>query len=168
MGGLSSLCWVLDYHRERSYTIVIQDASSTLAGYTKEIMNTLVLDSVTYISTHTKDILKMHCGSVCNASLFVELEQMCKDYVLDKARKQEALIEQAKSNSCGSDILIWRIQHYYTYSQLKSSPKMRFTKKEYDDGMSRLNELEQNKVNHWLETNGGYDKYIFQQWGNAE
>lgn len=27
--------WVLDYHRERSYTIVIQDASSTLAGYTK-------------------------------------------------------------------------------------------------------------------------------------
>lgn len=131
-------------------------------------MNKLVLDNVNYISTHTKDILKMHCGSICNDSLFAELEQMCKSYVLDKFHNQEALIEQTKNNQFKSETLIQRINHYYSYSQIKASPKMRFTKKEYDDSMSKLNETEQNKVKQWLEENGGYDKYIFQQWGNAE
>ena len=42
---------------------------------------------------------------------------------------------------------------------------MRFTKAEYQEGMSRLCEEEQSKVEQWLAENGGYDKYVFNGFG---
>ena len=116
-----------------------------------------------FISIHTKSVLKTHYGSVCNEELFAQLETLCRDYVINKFEKYEAMLEQSKAKSSTADVLIWRIQHYYDYAMHKQSPKMRFTKKEYDEGMTRLSEKEQEKVNQWLTDNGGYGKFIFQQ-----
>ena len=122
-----------------------------------------IVDHVSYVSGYAKEVLKNHCGSVCNEELFQQLETMCRDYVKKRVSDYSLMLEERKEKANVAETLIWRIQHYYNYAAHKQSLKMRFTKKEYDEGMSRLSQAEQEKVTQWLTDNGGYDKFIFQQ-----
>jgi hypothetical protein len=124
-------------------------------------MNKLVLENVKYISIHTKDVLKIHCGSICNDSLFDELEALCKQHVQQKIEKYENALAESAKQSVKADSLIEKIEHYMTYSLMKNNHKMRLTRKEYDYGMNRLDEAEKHKVEKWLDNNGGFEKYIF-------
>ena len=128
--------------------------------------NFSIIDDIDFLSIHTKDVLKNHCGAVCNAELFAELESICREHVNKKVEAYLQRLQEAKRRGILAETLINRIQHYYNYAMHKQSPKMRFTKKEYEEALSRLCEEEQNKVTDWLNNNGGYDKYIFQQWSN--
>ena len=130
--------------------------------------NFSLIDNVNFISIHTKDVLRNHCGSVCNQELFDELEAICREHVNNKVNKYLQNYEKNKSEAAKAETLIGRICHYYGYATHKQSLKMRFTKKELEEGLSRLSEVEQKKVMQWLTDNGGYDKFIFQQWGNNE
>lgn len=127
-----------------------------------------IINHVTFISGHTKDILKNHCGSVCNEQMFQELESYCRKYVDSRVKEYLEKVSDSQLKAYSAENVVYSIKLHYDYSLQKNSPKMRFTKKELDSRMDRLNEVEKDKVIQWLNDNGGYDKYIFQQWGNAE
>ena len=90
---------------------------------------------------------------------------MCQNFLLERKKQYDLFIEENKKKKPSADTLIWRIQHYYSYAMLKESLKMRFTKKEYEEAVGRLEEEEKQKVVQWLEEHGGYDKYIFNGFG---
>ena len=120
-----------------------------------------VVNSLVFVSPHVKDVLKLQCPEIANPELFEELELYCKNLVLTRIEKHRRVVEDAKARSATAENLIQRVKHYFSYAELKQAPKMRFTKKEYEDGMSRLSDEEKVKVEKWLEDNGGLDKYIF-------
>ena len=120
-----------------------------------------VVNSLVFVSPHVKDVLKLHCPEIANPELFEELELYCKNLVLTRIEKHRRVVEDAKARGVTAENLIQRVKHYFSYAEQKQTPKMRFTKKEYEDGMSRLSDEEKVKVEKWLEDNGGLDKYIF-------
>jgi hypothetical protein len=123
----------------------------------------MFLEETMLISSYTKSVLKNRYH-FCNDQTLQELEQMCQNFLLERKKQYDLFIEENKKKKPSADTLIWRIQHYYSYATLKESPKMRFTKKEYDEGLSILDEEEQQKVEKWLDDNGGKDKFIFAGW----
>lgn len=120
----------------------------------------MFLEEMTFISSFTKSVLKNRYH-FCNDQTLQELEQMCHNFLLERKKQYDLFVEENKKKKPSADTLVWRIQHYYSYAMLKDSPKMRLTKKEYDEGLSVLDEEEKQKVEQWLVDNGGYDKYIF-------
>ena len=120
-----------------------------------------VVNSLVFISSFTRDVLRLHCPEIANPELFEELELYCKNLVLTRIENHRRVVEDAKARGVTAENLIQRIKHYFSYAELKQAPKMRFTKKEYEEGMSRLSDEEKVKVEKWLEDNGGLDKYIF-------
>ena len=120
-----------------------------------------VVNSLVFISSFTRDVLRLHCPEIANPELFEELELYCKNLVLTRIENHRRVVEDAKARGVTAENLIQRIKHYFSYAELKQTPKMRFTKKEYEEGMSRLSDEEKVKVEKWLEDNGGLDKYIF-------
>ena len=129
------------------------------------MINRQVLDNVSFVSFDTKSILKSHYYSIVNDELFAELEQLCRERVIKAFDKYDACVETNKDARTKASNLIHRIKHYYDYSTYKESPKMRFTKNEYESSIQLLSQEEKDKVICWLEENGGYDKYIFSGFG---
>lgn len=130
------------------------------------MLNKSIIENSNFISFYTKNVLKNHCGIICNEKMFQELEEMCRNFVKSKVEEYENYLENSKKNRYSADRLIQQIEHHWNYANNKQSPKMRFTNKEYEQGMSLLNETEQNKVVSWLQENGGYDKYIVKPWNS--
>lgn len=120
-----------------------------------------LVNSLVFVSPLTRDVLKIHCPEIANPELFEEIENFCKNFVLARIENHRKVMEDANVRGTTADNLIQRIKHYFSYAELKQTPKMRFTKKEYEEGMSRLSDEEKVKVEKWLEDNGGLDKYIF-------
>lgn len=126
-----------------------------------EMEKQTLVNSLLFISPFTRDVLKNHCAEVASPELFEELELYCKNVVLTRIEKHRKIVEETKARGATADNLVQRIKHYFSYAELKQMPKMRFTKKEYDQAIEKLNDEEKSKVEKWLEDNGGLDKYIF-------
>lgn len=129
------------------------------------MINRQILDNVSFISLHTKDILKRHYYAVVNDELFNELERLCRERVVKAFDSYDTCVEANKGARTKASNLIHRIKHYYEYSIYKESPKMRFTKNEYESSIQVLSQEEKDTVIRWMEENGGYDKYIFSGFG---
>lgn len=113
-----------------------------------------------FVSPYTRDLLKMHYTNVANEQLFEDLERMCKEFLLTKIQENDRLMKEAREKAATADNVVQRLLHYFSYAELKKSPKMRLTTKEYNQSMSLLNDEEKVKVENWLELNGGLDKYV--------
>ena len=121
-------------------------------------------NQIQFISGFTKTVLENRFH-FCNKEMFQHMEEMCLAYFLEQKRKHEETLEYQKDRKPLAEDVIQRIQHYYYYSTHKQLPKMRFTKKEYEEAVGRLDEEEKQKIVQWLEEHGGYDKYIFNGFG---
>lgn len=126
-----------------------------------EMEKQTLVNSLVFVSPLTRDVLRLHCPEIANPELFEELELYCKNLVLTRIENHRRVVEDAKARGVTAENLIQRIKHYFSYAEQKQTPKMRFTKKEYEEGMSRLSDEEKVKVEKWLEDNGGLDKYVF-------
>lgn len=113
-----------------------------------------------FLSGYAKIILEQN-HPFCNKDILQQMENMCEEFFLKKKEEYESRVAYKPS----ADTVIQRIRHYYGYAMNKESPKMRFTKKEYEEAVGRLDEEEKQKIVQWLEEHGGYDKYIFNGFG---
>ena len=113
-----------------------------------------------FLSGYAKIILEQN-HPFCNKDILQQMENMCEEFFLKKKEEYESRVAYKPS----ADTLIQRIIYYYGYAMQKESLKMRFTKKEYEEAVERLDDVEKCKVIQWLSDNGGYDKYIFNGFG---
>jgi hypothetical protein len=123
--------------------------------------NLEVLNKMNFISTLAIDIMKRNYASVATDSLFKELDELCHKHVEQKLLDEQERAAKAFAFSKTAKAVIQRIQSYFDYSLVKDNHKMRLSKKEFDYMMQRLNSEEQALVHGWVETNGGFDKYVF-------
>ena len=123
--------------------------------------NLKVLNNINFISTLAVDIMKRNYASISSDALFKELDELCHKHVEQKLLEEQERATKAFAFSKTAAAVIERVDSFFSYSLVKNNHKMRLTKKEFDYMMERLNQNEQALVQEWLETNGGYDKYIF-------
>ena len=121
----------------------------------------LVLNNTKFISALARDVLKQHLSNICDEQLFNELEDLCKIHVQKRMREYETMMMDKERQSKTANAVIERIDGYFKYSLVKNNHKMRLTKKEYDYMISRLEEVDKQIVESWIQENGGYEKYIF-------
>lgn len=123
--------------------------------------NLQTLNHINFISTLAVDIMKRNYASVATDELFKELDKLCHKYVEQKLIEEQQIAEKSFAYSKTAQAVIERMEAYLNYSLHKNNHKMRLSKKEYDYMIERLNDVEKTLVGEWLETNGGFDKYIF-------